>query len=493
MRFFSLIATALFAISGCSSPNGGHGGGGASGGGASGGSGGGGAASGGGGSGGSGGSSGAGGSGGGAAGCVGLQCQQVTCSGATTTTLTGQVFAPDGITPLYNAIVYVPNTTPGPFTDGVTCDRCDGQVSGSPVVSAITDATGSFTLTNVPAGNAIPLVVQMGKWRKQSTIDVPMCASTAVPAINTSLPRNSSEGDLPRIAIASGSADPFECLLLKVGIDPAEITIPSAAKPGRINFWLGETSPGTKMQGAVSAADPNNGLFSSATMMKYDVVILPCEGTNTYKNTADQQALLVSYLNAGGRLFSTHYSYQWLNYAGSPYNAVGAWNPQTGMPDAAHFPCGFDKSGNPVSTCSYDGTIDTTFPKGMAFGQWMTNVAKIANDAFEIIDPRNDLDSVTMAGQRWMYHAADNKVLHTTFNTPINPGVDDMGQPQYCGRVVFSDFHVSANEVIGKNFPTACQSGPLTTQEKALVFMLFDLSSCVQSDSMPPVPVPPIT
>ena len=111
--------------------------------------------------------------------------------------------------------------------------------------------------------------------------------------------------------------------------------------------------------------------------------------------------------------------------------------------------------------------------------------------AGEIVDPRNDLDSVTMAGQRWMYHTADSKVLHTTFNTPLNPPVDDMGAPQYCGRVVFSDFHVSANEVNGKTFPSACQSGPLTTQEKALVFMLFDLSSCVQSDSVPPVP--PIT
>src|SRR5262249_17798606 len=56
-------------------------------------------------------------------GCVGLQCQQVACNGGPPTTLTGRVFAPDGITPLYNAIVYVPNTPPGPFSEGVSCDR----------------------------------------------------------------------------------------------------------------------------------------------------------------------------------------------------------------------------------------------------------------------------------------------------------------------------------------------------------------------------------
>jgi hypothetical protein len=407
------------------------------------------------------------------------------------TTLTGKVFAPDGITPLYNAIVYVPNATPGPFTDGVSCDRCNGSVSGNPVVSAITDASGAFTLTNVPAGDKIPLVVQLGKWRRQSVISVPQCTSTPVAAVNTSLPKNSSEGDLPRIAIASGNADPFECLLLKVGIDPNEITIPNASKPGRINFWLGENNPGTTMQGAVAVNDPGNGLFTMATMMKYDVVILPCEGTNNYQNTTSaQQQLLVSYLNAGGRLFSTHYSYQWLTYQNSPYNAVGTWNVETpgAQPDQTHYPCGF-KNGNPVSTCGYDGTIDATFPKGMAFGQWMSNVAQITNGQFEIIDPRNDLASVnTMVAQRWMYHSGDSKVLHTTFNTPLNPGTDDMGQPLYCGRVVFSDFHVSANEVNGTTFPGACASGPLTTQEKALVFMLFDLSSCVQSDKTPPIP-----
>jgi len=54
-------------------------------------------------------------------------------------------------------------STPTPFTDGVTCDRCSGSVSGNPIAITTTDASGSFTLTNVPVGANIPLVIQQKK------------------------------------------------------------------------------------------------------------------------------------------------------------------------------------------------------------------------------------------------------------------------------------------------------------------------------------------
>ena len=124
--------------------------------------------------------------GGGSSGCVGLRCQQMDCGAQPPTTLTGKVFAPNGTLPLYNAIVYIPNTTPAAFTDGVTCDRCNGSVSGDPVAITTTDSSGSFTLTNVPVGSNIPLVIQLGKWRVQKTIaSVPACTSTALDAGTT--------------------------------------------------------------------------------------------------------------------------------------------------------------------------------------------------------------------------------------------------------------------------------------------------------------------
>ena len=172
--------------------------------------------------------------------CVGLECQQVACSGGTTTTVTGTVYAPEGTVPLYNAIVYVPNSKPEPFKEGIVCEQC-GQVTGSPVVTAITNEKGEFRLTNVPVGDDIPLVIQIGKWRRQITIPkVEKCVDTPLDAGDTRLPRNKSEGDLPQIAFTSGNADSLECFLRKLGVSDSEFTPPTG--DGRVHFFRGNGS-----------------------------------------------------------------------------------------------------------------------------------------------------------------------------------------------------------------------------------------------------------
>ena len=126
-----------------------------------------------------------GGGGGAAKPCTNLCLQQKVCAGGATTSLSGQVFDPAGKVPLYNVIVYVPNAPVAALKSGASCDRC-GDVSGEPLVSAITDTAGRFKLTNVPVGASIPVVIQVGKWRRQITIaNVPECADTALAAEQT--------------------------------------------------------------------------------------------------------------------------------------------------------------------------------------------------------------------------------------------------------------------------------------------------------------------
>lgn len=77
--------------------------------------------------------------------------------------------------------------------------------------------------------------------------------------------------------------------------------------------------------------------------------------------------------------------------------------------------------------------------------------------------------------QRWLYSAS--QPLTYTFDTPIAYAPSPEPTTQ-CGRVMFSDFHVTDTDAPGTPFPEECTDGPMTPQERTLEFMLFDLSSC---------------
>lgn len=409
------------------------------------------------------------------------------CPGGGRTTVSGQVFAPNGTLPLYDAVVYVPGGPIDPFPSSVSCDRCS-RVTGNPLVVTHTGADGRFTLADVPPGRDVPLVIQLGRWRRQLVLpEVTACGDTPVPPALARLPRNRAEGDIPRLAIATGAADPFECLLLKLGLDANEIGDPDQAPEARVHFYRATNAPGLDL---VAPAPKATQLYASlARLLDYDAVLLPCEGGAFDKSRVDgtplpldPRALLAQYLDLGGRVFATHLSYAWLTYPGSPFNRValparadGQW--PVGQPD------------------EFDSTIvarlSTTFAKGAAFARWLGFAgATSAPGTLGIAQGRHDLTGVDPALARpWATYDFPNVhggpgVMHFTLNTPLEPPKDPSGEPAYCGRLVFSDFHVTAGALRSAQlpFPVACQPGELTDQEKALAFMLFDLTSCVQAD-----------
>src|SRR5436190_2731761 len=139
--------------------------------------------------------------------CTGLRCSVPSCPAGQTTAIEGDAWDPAGKTKLYNVLAYVPNAPLEPFTTSAMCDRC-GKVSGDPIATALSNEKGHFRLENVPAGKNVPLVVQVGKWRR--TIVVPKlepCATTQLAATAARLPGRRSEGDLPRLPVVTGSFD----------------------------------------------------------------------------------------------------------------------------------------------------------------------------------------------------------------------------------------------------------------------------------------------
>jgi hypothetical protein len=136
--------------------------------------------------------------------------------------------------------------------------------------------------------------------------------------------------------------------------------------------------------------------------------------------------------------------------------------------------------------------VDVSFQKGQDFATWLRNVGAASmsggHTELTIQEARRSISDVTTA-QGWIHLPASDHIQHITFNTPV-------GQPaaQQCGRVVFSDFHVTTGTHLGKTFPSHCGgSMALTPQEKVLAFMLFDLASCIQDDVPPPPTCTPRT
>jgi hypothetical protein len=81
--------------------------------------------------------------------------------------------------------------------------------------------------------------------------------------------------------------------------------------------------------------------------------------------------------------------------------------------------------------------------------------------------------------ERWVYrqNAGSQFPQMFQFLTPVEAPAGDR-----CGKVVFSDMHVSAPSSSDPDvpYPGGCMGTDLTAQEKALAFMFFDIASCVQ-------------
>ena len=427
-----------------------------------------------------------GGTGGSGGGCTNLCLQQVSCPNGGATTITGTVYAPTNPAngfgnpdPLPNALVYIPNSAVAAFTPGVQCEVCGAPASGDPLVTTTSAADGTFTLSNVPVGGNIPLVIQLGRWRRQITIsNVPACKNTALTADQTRMPRNHTEGDIPLIAMVTGKADSVECVLWKMGIDTSEFTAPGNG--GRVQIYVGNGS-----SDPTGTAPPEATLTSSLTTLeKYDLALFACVGSQVDQTTAAQQNV-INYSSAGGRVYGTHYSYVWL-YDDAPFQGTANWNVNGG---------GGGIGGGGGQTSNVNVNINTTFPKGQLLSQWLTTVgASTTPGIIPMGNLKNDFTSANAPSQTWLTWTGQNPnwPLHYTFNTPVgaSPGAQ-------CGRVVFSDFHVDGSQGIGGtggrggggqgNFPSECGSpAPLTPQEKVLEFMLFNLASCVTQTTPPP-------
>ncbi len=436
-----------------------------------------------------------------------LACQIQDCGSQPKTTVTAKIYDPAGKNPLYNVVVYVPNAAISDITNGATCDTCATPVSGQPIATALTNAQGQFTMEDVPVGSNVPMVIQIGKWRRQITLpEIKACQDNAFddPTLFR-LPRNQSEGHIPKIAIAVGDADRLQCLFTRIGVDTAEFTNPDGN--GSINIYNQPTDPdqgGGYDNGAVYP--PAVPFWEDINqMMQYDIVMLACAGVDSATNptkdnnyiSANAKNVMLKYLNSGGRTLGEHYHWSWIRTFSttdsppvvypSPFGDVATWID----------PISTSSIGTSIST-----TIDTTLPRGQAMAAWLLAVNASTTLGFltltgEVKPTAVDTQPPTPpVAQRWIYEPVSGdagaalRTHYFSFDTPITAAPD-----QQCGRFVYTGLHVTTSDSSKADskttFPSCCQVRDLLPQEKAIEFMVFDLSSCVQPPGATPT-APPV-
>jgi hypothetical protein len=433
----------------------------------------------------------------------------LTCGAAAAqnTTISGTVYDPRGASglPLPNVLVYA-STTPvsAPTTGTGQCLTYANQTpTGANVVSTAPTATdGTFTLQNIPENASYTVVIQAGKWQRQFSETV---GTTALTGLVLSMPADHTQGNIPYIAIVTGSVDGAECVLHDMGISDSEFTDDNqAVNPGgRIHLYTGAgytpargKSSATVGAGAeISGSTPTEtALTLNATLLNsYDMVMFPCQGSQFMNMLSPtSQGNLVDYANAGGRLFTTHFSYVYLDsslYSATSGNAQ--YNAQFG--NVATWAVGAASLTN-----TEQATVQTNFSDGAILAQWLENSGATVSDTSNQIDigtVRVDVSSVVPPTQLWVTLNSDvtypnpspppntstiaNGPMQMTFNAPVGAPLANQ-----CGRVMFNDYHVidlENDKATGKIFPAECspETG-MSAQEEMLEYALFDLSGFVQ-------------
>ncbi|MGD0858639.1 MAG: Ig-like domain repeat protein [Terracidiphilus sp.] len=394
---------------------------------------------------------------------------------AQNTTISGTVYDPRTTTsslPLPNVLVYVTTGTVAPLTPGVQCLTASTPTGVTSYTN--TAADGTFTLTDVPENAAYTLVIQAGKWRRQFSETV---AAAPLTGLVLHMPADHTQGDIPLIAIATGGADGLECVFHDMGIADTEVTDDNGVvnPGGRIHLYLGSGAPGAQISPSTPSQTVLMGTATDSSLMNsYDMVMFPCQGEPNGQATPVAATNLLNYANAGGRVFTTHYSYAWLD-PNTPYDSqfppVADWYPGMAFP-------GPDPG---------VATINTGFTDGATLAQWLQNAgASYNNTPGQVLlsTLRHDFTDVIPPTQAWAAMNSDDAIMQITFNAPV--GAPAANQ---CGRVLYNEYHVINVGGINHIYPSECPTaGTMSAQEEMLEYALFDLSSFVT-----PVVVPTLS
>ncbi|MCX6647225.1 MAG: hypothetical protein NTY09_12840 [bacterium] len=362
------------------------------------------------------------------------------CGGGTTTpgttgNLTGNVFAPNGTDPVSGALVYI-------------LDKGSTAVGDPPTepydAYDYSEANGSFQLDNVPTGSQTLKIIK-GAFTKTATINV-LEGTNALPAAVTTLP--SSGAGVEKMAVVTGNYDSIQNVLAKLGLGDVD---------GAGSLIIG-TESFTLVDGDGSLDDATYANFldfmgDPANYQDYRTIFINCG--NNYEDEFFGDTVKVDNLKAwvaaGGRLYATDWSYDFVEQLWPEY---------------------IDFFGTDPGLLTTPETIDAA-QEGDSFDSTKATVLDADLLAWlKGIGVTNTDDTITIEGWLSSWAAVDG--YSSDVKSWMKALVDVAGSNS--SRDITLTFHPSNGTVFYSSYHTEGSLSPgLTPQDRVLQYLIFEV------------------
>ena len=379
------------------------------------------------------------------------------CSGASTV-LSGVALAPNGLDLLPNVRAYVPQQV-NPFP-AVYCDSCLSPIDPA-LVATTSDATGKFSLTldTLPLSPSVTFALQIGRFRKVTSVAVTACQTNVVPIAAATLPGNTAAGDIPKIAVSSGTQDHLDAILSALGIT-------------EYDCYEGRKTPGASTPTCAQVAGKNiaDVLQNPTTLNGYHMLLISCApgayaNYSSNHNMATITSNTVAWVSAGGRMFATDTAYDYIEQAfpdAITFKGATAASGVAQPVDGANLGC------SPGKTTSF--AVDVTDP---TLVQWLHAVGVSSAPSVSIqgfIQPWSAIGSLPIStrllasGSFSLLPSVGSTTCGSSQNVPLTATFET----GTCGRVAYSSYHTLST----------VSAGSLSAQEKIMEYLMFNVAVC---------------
>jgi hypothetical protein len=296
------------------------------------------------------------------------------------------------------------------------------------------------------------VVIQLGRFRRILTLTTRCGEASALAAEQTRLPRNSKEGDIPRVAVVTGAVDRMEHVLAKIGLEELDIYDGKKTTVGKTPIF-GEL------------------LETPGKLMGYHILLVNC--LTNFENKLDASStvkVIQDFVAAGGRLFVDDLSYEFVewpfpgavDFEPDPAGAHGDTTVPQGPRDIAQI----GSSTSSVSATILDPGLRKwleQFPNTVSAGGTVPIEGFLSHWA--VMHAAGSTTKVWVEGGVSFTGGKGTRPLSVSMDPPSVDG-------KRCGRVAFNSYHTVPYE----SSPTA----PFVPQERILEYLFFKVAACLE-------------